>query len=264
MFKSAIVGAFCALLLAEASMAAVVKRDCRALHQDHDYPNGDIPYECTPAGQAQDQAGSSSASSSSSGAISSSSASDTQTGTQSATVTFSALATNTASESSQSSSDTSTSSRPAATQPPNKQQPKPTDDNEYAGKFYQIRPAANDTMCLSAFVSWDNTIGQADTVNLNVYDSPLKILLLILGIYYREPCNCDKPEVQNKWTLDLAQDKTRIMIGKPKSANSTTWCIDGTTSEHYRLSFSPLSGKLMLFAVPTNDDHPHVRLVISV
>ncbi|KAI5449279.1 hypothetical protein NCC49_005141 [Naganishia albida] len=218
MFKSAIVAAFYALLLAEASLAVVVKRDCRALHQDHDYPNGDVPYECIPAGQAPTEAGSSSVSSSATSGSVTSSASESRTDLP--TGTFSALATSTASEASDSETRTTTSARPVATLPSGPKQPLPTDDNEYLGRFYQIRPAANDTMCLSACVSWDNTIGQADTINL-------------------QPCDCDKPEVQNKWTFDLDQDKTRIMIGKPKSANDTTWCIDGTT-------------------IPTNDDHPHL------
>lgn len=57
----------------------------------------------------------------------------------------------------------------SAPPPPTKQQPaNSTDENPYLGKFYQIRPAANDTMCLSAFVSWDNTIDEADSINLYV------------------------------------------------------------------------------------------------
>lgn len=169
MLKSAIVAAFYALLLAEASLAVVVKRDCRALHQDHDYPNGDVPYECIPAGQAPAEAGSSSVSSSATSGSVTSSASESRTDLP--TGTFSALATSTASEASDSETGTTTSARPVATLPSGPKQPSPTDDNEYLGRFYQIRPAANDTMCLSAFVSWDNTIGQADTVNLCVNDA---------------------------------------------------------------------------------------------
>ncbi|KAJ9098563.1 hypothetical protein QFC20_005905 [Naganishia adeliensis] len=213
MFKASVISAFCALLLADASLAVVVKRDCRALHQDHDYPGGEIPYECTPAGQ------------------------------QSAGDGTDWLCLSDISLPPARRQRPQTLQRPipglhrllghpphppqrpppgsAPTPPPTKQQPaNSSDENPYLGKFYQIRPAANDTMCLSAFVSWDNTIGEADSINL-------------------EPCECDKPEVQNKWTFDLTEDKSHIMIGKPKSANDTTWCIDAGTT-------------------PNNDDHPHL------
>lgn len=233
MFKATIISTFCALLLADASLAAAISRDCRALHQDAEYPDATAAVTCdwVPASTSTDLTSTES---------STESTSTEPTGSSTGSWTEEPTSTNTwsSTEETTSSCTESTSAEPTQTPPA---QPQPTEPSEqpYQGKFYQISPAANSSMCLSALVTWEGTIGRSDLVNL--YVVPIEVnssVLLIRMFLFRRPCECDEPDVQNLWTFERSDEQTTIMIGKPKSAFDTTWCLDGRLSTSWLRLFA--------------------------
>ncbi|GHJ88556.1 hypothetical protein NliqN6_4958 [Naganishia liquefaciens] len=65
------------------------------------------------------------------------------------------------------------------------------------------------------------------------------------GVNVQE-CDCDHPLYKNTWTLDETLQYTTIMSGKPQFAEETTWCLDAGSK------------------IPANTTKPHVGMTSCI